>query len=190
MIRFGSEIKIMNAASKRKWVVQPVGPVSLFYQYFRDVDLEYEPPGALHIPKFGDVNFKILTKYYYRIDKDENDPNSFSRRVAAFVVDTTEYGQKDLEIFLFPISVYGQIVDAPGAAGEFSWEITKTGKAMQTRYHSHQMPRIPISEKEQKVIDSTMEEVSVLDVMTRRMKVYTTKSYTTFDRFDILDLDD
>lgn len=190
MLRLGDEIKIINAGSKKEWHLQPVGMPHLFYQYYRDVDLEYEPPGVLKIPEYGDVNFKILTKYYYRVNEDKNDPNTFSKRVAAFVVDTTGYAQRELELFLFPISVYNQMANAPGAVGEFSWEITKIGEGMETRYHSKQLQRILFTEAEQDIIDGTIEETSVLDVMTRRMRVYTTRKYTAFERFDILDLDD
>ncbi len=190
MLRFGSEIRIMNAGSKRKWHIQPVGMAHMFFQYYKNGDVDYEPPGVLEVPKFGDANFKVLSKFYFRTNKDENDPNPVSRRVAAFVVDFTEYGQKDLELFLFPISVYMQMVNAPGAVGEFSWEIRKTGEGIETRYHSQQLPRKEFSEKEQDIIDGTMKEISVLEVMTRKMKVYTQRNYTDFNRFDILDLED
>ena len=47
-----------------------------------------------------------------------------------------------------------------------------------------------LTDKEIEKVAQTMENISVLDALSNKVKIYTQKSYTAYDRFDILDFDD
>jgi hypothetical protein len=191
MIQSGKEIKVIYTGVGNWWRLRPVSMPVPIYSYYKDGDLDYEPPGVLYHTKYGDANFDIMSKYYFKTQTSPSDIYTSTKRMAAYVINVSELWKKNLAIFLFPVSLYARMKNTPGVTGATDWDIEKIGfgKA-NTRYSCKIAERTELTDTETKVVDQTMENVSIIDVLSKKVKVYTQRSYTAFDRFEILDFDD
>lgn len=191
MIKEGRELRVINIGSNPFWKILPITKAESFWQYYKEEDMEYEPPSVVTTLHYGDINYKYLSRYYFSKDKIPNDTNPSAMRMAAFVIDTTELWEKQLALAVLPISVYKQMRDTPGSVGQFDWEITSTGHGLEKRYSSRQLDvKIPLSDTETVVIKATIEAISMEDLLIRKKRGYTQIKYTEFDRFDIMDFDE
>ncbi len=192
MIKIGEEIKLVSAASKKIQFLKIIGKSFECYQYF---------PGINHINSNPNHNFLSNLQAempYFKIEKDPNDHNNCSQRIVSFVVSQIGYDESfvenssryndSLNLFIFPYPVVKQIKEFKKKVHDYDYKITKTGHGFETRYKVGILEPVKIDEDTLKLINGTVEDISIKDVLINNKKVYITQKFTPFNRFEIMDI--
>jgi hypothetical protein len=190
MIKYGQKIKIIDTSTSSRWRIRPLSMPVEVYKYYKKEDSQYNPPGILYSSQQDDLESGTISRTYFRTNKDGNDPNPMSKRMAAYVVNISELGLRDLAVFLFPLTAYIAIKKDPGVTGETDWIIEKIGFGLETKYACSKTERTDLTEEEKIIVSSLMNDNPIFQVLSQKVRIYTEKDYTHFDRFDILDMDD
>ena len=123
--------------------------------------------------------------YYFKTEKDSTDTNKSAKRIVSFIVDKYD---KTLKLFVFPISVVKLMVELEKNPHDCDWEIIRTGFGMETKYSVNKLELGKLNEKELKIINDAISELSIEDALLKKKKLFVTIKYTKFTRFDIMDI--
>ncbi len=175
MIEVGQEIPLTYAGAKKRWHLKIIGRAFKCYQYFPVVNIN--PPG------FTMIN--VPSSSYFKIEKDPTDTNKNAKRLVSFVIDRYD---KTLKLFVFPISVVRLMVEIEKDPHDSDWEIIRTGIGMNTKYSVNKLVLEKLNEKELKIINDAIEELSIKDALLNKKKLFVTIKYTKFNRFEIMDI--
>jgi hypothetical protein len=214
MIKQGQEIRVIDAADCYRWRIRPISMPIAVYKYYKGQDPEYEPPEVLYRIQYGDLNFKLMSRYYFKDSEDNEVSHPVTKRMAAYVINVSELWQRELAIFLFPMSVYAQMKESPGTVGSTDWQIERRGavdggygynfyEAHSTRYTCSRLEKSQLIEFERNIITASMKNNPIMKVLSQKVKVYTNEFCmqiahesptaqdmpSDYNRFDLLDLE-
>ncbi len=176
MIEIGQEIPLVYAGSKKRWHLKIIGSAFKCYQYFPQMNIN---------PLEATVMNVSSGSYYFKTEKDPTDENKNAKRIVSFIVDKYD---KTLKLFVFPISVVKMMVELEKDPHNSDWEIIRDGFGMGTKYSVNKLELGKLNEKELKIINDAIEELSIEDALLRKKKLFVTIKYTKFTRFDIMDI--
>jgi len=191
MIKIGQEIKLVSAGSKKVWFLKIIGKSFECYQYF--------PHMAFNNLSNSNFLFDLQAQRpYFKIEKDPNDHNSCSQRIVSFAVsqvgfdapfiENSSRNNDSLNLFIFPYPVVKQIREFKKKVHDYDYKITKTGHGLETRYKVDILEPATLDENTLKIINGTIEDISIKDVLINNKKVYITQKFTKYNRFEIMDI--
>ena len=183
MIEIGQEISLVYAGSKKRWHLKIIGRAFKCYQYFPGYTIS-SPQSPIEIASVFPGPASSLDPYF-RTEKDSTDTNKCSERFVSFVIDKYD---KTLKLFVFPISVVKLMVELEKDPHDSDWEVIREGHGLSTKYYVNKLELEKLSDKELKVINETIGEISIEDALLKKKKLFVTIKYTKFNRFEIMEI--
>ena len=193
MIHIGQRIKVVIAHARPYWRIGLEGMAYTIYEYVPIEGRDYVPHSPSVVTTITSDPMTVYPNYNSKIFRMGKDPNLISssykevERIASFVIDTF---YNELMVFVFPKTVAQKIRRLSDGEDpkKFEWGIDRSGEHINTKYEVKRFRLPRIRDIERSLINDTLELVSMEAVLFKGPQ-YVQMKYTSYDRFEIMDMD-
>lgn len=169
--------KFLYVPIKGKIKIRFIGPQAQLFQYFRTA------PMSINVGAFENSDGEKLQSSFFKEHNDGDKNYAIAKRIVSLVIDRED---EKIKAFACPISVWHNITEM---AKENDFEISKSGRGLNTRYFAQPLGISSVTEDQEKMVNATLESFTFSDIFVKNeWEVVDSVIERIENRWEILDL--